>query len=153
MVDLIIMDNFFDNLNREGCFDSQDMYGVRLNYRIVFANRLPDGYSTINDCLDSEGTLNENVGIIDIGDDGLIPLLWSPGININRVLSCPSSSIVVDLGDVNVQIVGVFLVDNATGYVIAYNIQDKGININRDQAIFPVQGMLLNIHTGVSSND
>lgn len=149
LINLRKVDSFHDNINREGCFDSQDMDGVSLNYRIVFASKLPDNFTSINDCLDTEGTLNENVEIIDTGDDGLIALLWGKGINANRYISCATSSIVVDLGDVNVNVAGIFLVDNNTGFVMAYNVQDKSIKINRDQAIFPLDGLLWSIHDGV----
>lgn len=141
------VDSFHDNINREGCFDTDDMDGVTPNYRIVFASSVP--YANINDCLDAEGTLNEDIEIIDTGDDGLISLLWNKGVNANRYITCPTTSIVVDLGDVNVTVAGIFLVDNNTGFVIAYNIQDKGIQINRDQAIFPIDGLLWSIHDGV----
>ena len=141
------VDSFHDNINREGCFDTADMDGISLNYRIVFASNIP--YSNIDDCLDAEGTLKEDIELIDTGDDGLIALSWERGVNANRYITCTASSIVVDLGDVNVNVVGLFLVDNATGFVIAYNIQDKGIKINKDQAIFPIEGTLWSIHDGV----
>ncbi len=148
MVNLILVDSFFDDINREGCFDTADMDGINMNYRIVFASNIPNGNS-ISDCLDSEGTLNENVDLINVGDDGLVSLLWNKGININRYITCNTSSILVDLGDINVDIKGIFLVDNSTGYVIAYNIQDKSIHINKEQAVFPLSGMLCSVHTGV----
>lgn len=151
MVDLILIDSFLDDMNREGCFDTQDMDGSALNYRIVFASNLPDGITSINDCLDNEGTLVDDVELINIGDDGLISLLWNKGINIDRYVTCNTSSILVDLGDVNVDVKAIFLVDNNTGYVIAYNIQDKSIRINKDQAVFPLSGMLCNFHNGVES--
>lgn len=149
MYNLIVVDSFQDNINREGCFDTEDMDGISLNYRIVFANSIPSQYTTINDCLDSEGTLKEDIGLINTGDDGLIALQWNKGINSDRYITSGTSSILVDLGDVDVEVVGVFLVDNATGFVMAYNIQDKGIRINKDQAIFPLDGLLWSIHHGV----
>ena len=149
MYNLRKVDTFHDDINREGCFDTADLDGITPNYRIVFASALPSGYTTINDCLDSEGTLNENVEVINTGDDALIALSWEKGINANRYISCATSSITVDLGDVNVTVVGLFLVDNNTGYVMAYNIQDKGITINKDQAVFPLDGLLWSIHDGV----
>lgn len=144
----MLVDSFFDDLNREGCFDSQDMDGVGWNYRIVFASSLPS-FNTVNDLFDSEGTLKEEVNIINTGDDGLVQLLWSKGVNLGRTISCNTSSILVDLGDINVDIQAVFLVDNNTGYVIAYNVQDKSIKINKDQAVFPLSGLVMNIHEGV----
>ena len=149
MIKLIKVDTFFDDINREGCFDTADMDGVTPNYRIVFASRLPS-YGTVNDLIDSEGTLKDEVELINTGDDTLIALSWNKGINADRSITIGNiSSIVVDLGDVNIQAVGVFLVDNASGYVIAYNIQDKEIQFNKDQAIFPINGLLVNIHNGV----
>lgn len=150
MIGLRKVDSFHDNINREGCFDSQDMDGVSKNYRIVFASGLPDGVSRVEDCLDDEGTLRDDVELIDTGDDCLISLLWNVGVNANRYITVGDvSSILVDLGDVNIQIEGVFLVDNNTGFVIAYNISDKSINLNKDQAIFPLDGLLWSIHDGV----
>lgn len=148
MFNLKKVDSFHDNINREGCFDSRDMDGQSLNYRIVFASALP-AYRTVNDLLDEEGTLVEGVELIDTGDDGLISLLWNEGVNANRYITSATSSIVVDLGDVNVTAVACFLVDNQTGFVMAYNIQDKGITFNKDQAIFPLEGLLWSIHDGV----
>lgn len=149
MIKLIKVDTFFDDINRDGCFDTADMDGNSLNYRIVFASKLPS-YNTVNDLLDAEGTLKDEVELINTGDDTLIALSWNKGINADRSLTIGNvSSIVVDLGDVDIQAVGCFLVDNASGYVIAYNIQDKGIRFNKDQAIFPLNGMILNIHNGV----
>ena len=149
MINLIKVDSFFDDLNREGCFDSQDMDGVTPNYRIVFASKLPS-YNTVNDLFDSEGTLIDSVELINTGDDTLIPLRWNKGINADRYITIGDvSSIVVDLGDVNITAVACFLVDNSSGYVMAYNVQDKGIKFNKDQAIFPLTGLLLNIHNGV----
>ena len=150
MFKLIKVDTFFDDMNRDGCFDTRDMDGVTPNYRIVFASKLPDGWQTVNDCFDSEGTLKEEVEIINTGDDTVIPLKWNEGINADRYITIGNiSSIVVDLGDVNITAVACFLVDNASGYVMAYNVQDKGIKFNKDQAIFPLNGMILNIHNGV----
>lgn len=148
MFNLKKVDSFHDNINREGCFDSKDMDGQTLNYRIVFASALPS-YRTVNDLLDEEGTLIDEVELIDTGDDGLIALMWNEGVNANRYISSATSSIFVDLGDVNVNVQGVFLVDNQTGFVMAYNIQDKGIRINKDQGIFPLDGLLWSIHDGV----
>lgn len=149
MIKFIKVDTFFDDINREGCFDTANMDGITPNYRIVFASRLPS-YNTVNDLIDAEGTLKDEVELINTGDDTLIALSWNKGINADRSITIGNiSSIVVDLGDVNIQAVGCFLVDNASGYVIAYNIQDKEIHFNKDQAIFPINGLLVNIHNGV----
>ena len=149
MFKLIKVDTFFDDMNREGCFDTQDMDGITPNYRIVFASKLPS-YTTVNDLIDSEGTLKDEVELINTGDDTLISLSWVKGINADRYITNGNiSSIVVDLGDVNITAVACFLVDNASGYVMAYNVQDKGIQFNKDQAIFPLTGLVLNIHNGV----
>lgn len=144
----MLVDSFFDDLNREGCFDSQDMDGINPNYRIVFASTLPD-FNTVNDLFDNEGTLIDEVNIVNTGDDGLVSLLWSKGVNLGRTISCNTSSVLVDLGDVNIDIQAIFLVDNNTGYVIAYNVQDKSIHINKEQAVFPLTGLVMNIHEGV----
>jgi len=142
------VDSFHDNINREGCFDSQDMDGTSLNYRLVFASKLPN-FGNVNELFDDEGTLVDGVELVDTGDDTLIALTWNKGINANRYITCATSSILVDLGDVNVTVQGVFLVDNNTGFVMAYNVQDKSIKINKDQAIFPLDGLLWSIHDGV----
>ena len=149
LYNLIRVDTFHDDINREGCFDTQDMDGNSLNYRIVFASKLPNGATSLEDCLDSERTLNDDVEVINIGDDGLIALSWNKGINADRYITSATSSITVDFGDINMTVRAVFLVDNNSGYVMAYNIQNKDLTLNKDQVVFPLTGLLWSIHNGV----
>ena len=44
------VDSFMDDINREGCFDTNDMDGITPNYRIVLASDCP---VNIEDCLDA----------------------------------------------------------------------------------------------------
>ena len=52
------VDEFLDNINRDGCFDTQDMDGLNKNFRFVVSTNCPDN---ISNCLDEYGTLNNNV--------------------------------------------------------------------------------------------
>ena len=54
----IRVDSFFDDINREDCFDTEDMDGITPNYKFVLAESCPQN---INDCLDSDGTLDTSV--------------------------------------------------------------------------------------------
>ena len=61
------VDNFLYDMNRKDCFDVADMDGVTNNFKFVLATACP---SNIADCLDEDGTLNDNVQILNtLGDD------------------------------------------------------------------------------------
>ena len=129
--DFTRVDDFLDNINREGCFDTQDMDGLTPNYRMVLASDCPND---INECLDEDGTLNtDKVNIIQGLDstDGQCALLWSKGINGERTMSIAQSTVVYDLGDRNEELKAVFLVNTVegSGYVLAYAINSYSFPI------------------------
>jgi hypothetical protein len=150
LFDLIRVDSFMDDINREDCFDTRDMDGVTPNYKIVLASACA---SNIDDCIDEDGTLitpydpdtNKGVTLIDsLGvDDGMCSMLWSRGINGERTMSIADSSVTYDLGSETYNLRAVFLVNIAdgTGYVIAYSISDKVVEIDGNP-IFPVNGVI-----------
>ena len=141
--DFTRVDDFLDNINREGCFDTQDMDGLTPNYRMVLASDCPND---INECLDEDGTLNtDKVNIIQGLDstDGQCALLWSKGINGERTMSIAQSTVVYDLGDRNEELKAVFLVNTVegSGYVLAYAINSYSFPID-GEIILPCDGMI-----------
>lgn len=147
--DFTRVDDFLDNINREGCFDTQDMDGLTPNYRMVLASDCPND---INECLDEDGTLNtEKVNIIQGLDstDGQCALLWSKGINGERTMSIAQSTVVYDLGDRNEELKAVFLVNTVegSGYVLAYAINSYSFPID-GEIILPCDGMIWSMRYG-----
>lgn len=143
------VDRFFDDINREDCFDTQDMDGISPNFKFLLVSECP---SDINDCLDEDGTLmTDVVSIIDTDgeDDGLCSLLWSAGVNGERTMSIADTTVTYDLGEESVGIKGIFLVSiaNGTGYVIAYCILDKILEED-GVLILPMDGMIWSIRYG-----
>ena len=147
--DFTRVDDFLDNINREGCFDTQDMDGLTPNYRMVLASDCPND---INECLDEDGTLNtDKVNIIQGLDstDGQCALLWSKGINGERTMSIAQSTVVYDLGDRNEELKAVFLVNTVggSGYVLAYAINSYSFPID-GEIILPCDGMIWSMRYG-----
>lgn len=144
----IRVDSFLDDINREDCFDTKDMDGVTPNYKFILASSCPDD---INECIDEDGTLNDSVTIVDtIGiDDGYCSMLWSSGINGERTMSVSDSVVNYSLGDTVVQVQACFLcnVADGTGYVIAYAINNKAIEMTGD-LIMPVDGVIWTFRYG-----
>lgn len=145
----IRVDTFFDDINREDCFDTQDMDGVSPNYKFVLVEDCPQD---INACLDSDGTLDTSVVSIvetDGIDDGLCSLLYSKGINGERTISVNDSTVTYDLGEDARPIRAIFLVNvaNGTGYVLAYCILDKTVYEN-GALILPCNGLVWSIRYG-----
>lgn len=148
LFDLIRVDSFMDDINREDCFDTKDMDGVTPNYKFVLASACPND---INDCIDVDGTLKEEVVLIDSDgiDDGLCSMLWTKGINGERTMSVADSTVTYSFGEDAVDLKAVFLVNIAdgTGYVIAYCILDDTITIN-GELILPVDGVVWSFKYG-----
>lgn len=143
------VDSFFDDINREGCFDTRDMDGVSPNYKFILVSNCP---SDIELCLDEDGTLDdETVEIIDTdgAEDGLCSLLYTQGVNGERSISINDSTVTYDLGEDAVNINGIFLanVGNGSGYVIAYCIFDKTIT-ESGSLILPCNGLVWSIRYG-----
>lgn len=146
--DFTRVDNFLDDINREGCFDTQDMDGLTPNYRMVLVSDCPND---INQCIDEDGTLDtDKVTVIRTDtEDGECALLWSKGINGERTMSVAQSTVVYDLGDRNEELKAVFLVNTVegSGYVLAYAINSYTFPID-GEVILPVDGMIWSIKYG-----
>ena len=151
----IRVDSFLDDINREDCFDTQDMDGVSPNFRFILASECA---SDITNCLDEDGTLinpydsdtQMGVNILDIPEsDGLCSMLWGKGVNGERTMSVSDSVVTFDIGEDRVPIKAMFLVaiNNGTGYVIAYCIFDKTIYVD-GTLILPVDGLVWGIRYG-----
>ena len=152
----IRVDGFLDDINREDCFDTKDMDGITPNYRIILAS---DCASTIEDCIDVDGTLitpydsvtGKGVNIIQTldDDDGYCSMMWSKGINGERTMSVSDSTVTYNFGDNTVNIKALFLVNvgNGSGYVIAYSFLDNAISRNGSM-ICPVDGMVWSLRYG-----
>ena len=143
------VDSFFDDMNREGCFDTLDMDGTSKNYKMLLISDCPND---INDCIDDDGTVNtKNCQIIDtLGvNDGLCALSWDKGVNGERSISIVDSTVVYDLGDRNTDLKAVFLVNmvEGSGYVLAYAINSYSFPIT-GEVILPCDGMLWSIVYG-----
>ena len=147
--DFIRVDDFLDNLNREGKFDSQDMDGITKNYKMVLVSDCPND---ITECLDEDGTINnDKVQIINTYGtyDGYCSLLWSKGINGERTITISDSTVSYDLGDNQTNLKASFLVNlvEGSGYVLAYAINSYSFLV-KGQIILPVDGMLWSIKYG-----
>lgn len=146
----IRVDKFLDDINREDCFDTAEMDGISKNFKVVLASECPN---KIEDCLDTEGTLNDDVDIIyTLGEeDGLVALQWDKGINGERTMSIVQSMLVYTFPDEEVSIKGAFLVSyaNGSGYVLAYNIDNEVITIPSDkQLIIPISDNIVSFVYG-----
>ena len=138
--DFTRVENFMDDYNIE--FFVADMNGTDKNYEFVLADSSPDN---IEDCLNANGTLNTSeVHVIDIGDDGEVPLLYSNGVKGSRIISLGSSDVTFDVGDENVSLKALFLRSVSTGYVLAYSILARTVPIT-NTVIFPASGLVWTI--------
>ena len=142
------VDTFLDDINREGKFDTNDMDGITPNYRMVLASDCPND---IEDCLDEDGTLNDNVVLVNnlSSEDGECALLWSEGINGERTISINTSLVTYDLGDNNDEIKAVFLVNTVegSGYVLAYAINSYSFPVD-GEILLPCDGVVWSIKYG-----
>ena len=131
--------NFMDDYNIE--FLVADMDGSNKNYAFVIATSCP---ANIDECLKNDGTLNSSVVTHNIGDDGDVALLYSKGVNGNRTISLGASDVVMDVGDNDIMLNGLFLVSKSSGYVLAYSILARSVPIT-NQVIFPATGLVWSI--------
>lgn len=141
--DFIRVPNFMDDYNLQ--FFVAEMDGTSKNYEFVLSQSCPDN---IEDCLNDDGGLNSNVATVDIGTQGEISLLYSKGVNNSRVITLSASSVVLDVGDIDVMMKGLFLRDISTGYVLAYCILQRTVPIT-NEVIFPASGVVWNIRNEV----
>lgn len=147
--DFTRVDTFLDDINREGCFDTQDMDGLTPNYRMVLVSDCPND---VEKCIDDDGTLDTEACTLVEGmnsEDGECALLWSKGINGERTISIAQSTVNYDLGDRNDELKAVFLVNTVegSGYVLAYAINSYSFPID-GEIILPCDGMLWSIRYG-----
>lgn len=141
------VDNFFLNMNRKDCFDLLDMDGVTPNFKIVLATKCP---MNIEECLDEDGTLNDDVELLNtLGEtDGLCTLLFSRGINAESTIAITDTSVVYELTDQIDYIKGIFLISysNGSGYVLAYSINNVALEVQDETLILNVAGMIWGTH-------
>lgn len=148
------VDTFARDKNRKDCFDVLDMNGVDENYKLVLATNCS---TNIADCLDEDGTLLEwdeenkkGVQILNtLGErDGLVPLLYSTGINGEETISINTTSVVYELTDSIDYIKAIFLVSyaNGSGYVMAYSINNAPLQVQDDTLILNTVGMIWGSH-------
>ena len=149
------VDTFFDDINREDCFDTQDMDGVSPNFKFVLVSECSQD---IEDCLDEDGTLESpynsttqrGVNIIETDyGDGLCSMLWGKGVNGERTMSVSDATVSYDFGEDKVPVKAIFLVavNNGTGYVIAYSIFDRTLTFD-GTLILPVDGLVWSVRYG-----
>lgn len=153
------VDTFIDDINREDCFDTQDMDGTSLNYKVILVSDCAD---TVKDCIDEDGTLKTPYTVDDNGnatgvniietensDDGLCALSYTKGINGARAISMGTSLLNYDFGINEVSVKGAFLVNvaNGSGYVLAYAINNKGVDMV-GTFTSPIDGMIWNLEYG-----
>ena len=148
------VDDFQWDMNRKDCFTIDDMNGVDLNYKIILASECS---LDINNCIDDDGTLKEwnpidktGVQILNtLGEsDGLVPLLFSKGINGEGAISVNATSTVFELTDSIDYVKGAFLISyaNGSGYVLAYSINNAPLEILESQLILNVSGLIWGTH-------
>ena len=148
------VDKFFYNMNRKDCFDLADMNGVDENYKLVLASNCS---TNIEECLDEDGTLKEwdsttNTGVEilnTLGErDGLLPLLYTEGINGEGTISMNTTSVTYEMTDEIDYVKGIFLVSysNGSGYVLAYSINNVPLEIQDDALILNTVGMIWGSH-------
>lgn len=120
--------------------------GVTNNFRMVLVESCP---SNISDCLNADGTLVDDVVIINQGTDGDCALLWTDGVNNNTDVSIASNSIHFDFGDNSYLLKAAFLVEKNTGFVLAYSINNAPMTVT-DELTLPVNGSVWSIYSVIA---
>lgn len=144
------VDTFNRDMNRKDCFDILDMNGTDNNFKIILASECA---ANINDCLDEDGTLMEWDSVTRKGvqilytlgeSDGLVPLLYTQGINGEGTISVVPSSVSYDLTDDVDYVKAAFLVSyaNGSGYVLAYSINNAPVEVYQNSLTFMVSGLI-----------
>ena len=133
---------FMRDINREGCFDTEDMDGISKNFRFVIATSCPNN---ISDCLDEDYTLNLDEVILYNMDsnEGEVSLLCTDGVNGDMTISIAQGDVSFELGDEDILMAALFLVSE-TGYVMAYSILNSPVGVT-NQVVLPVNGVIWNI--------
>ena len=153
--DFIRTPDFIKNMNRSTTFDVLEMDGTTKNYKFEFAT---DCGGDITDCLNADGTLKRTgqgaVTVLasgnntNIGTSNQVALTYSTGVNNNATISLGASAVTIDVGDVDVFLKGLFLVDKNTDYVLAYCILTRTVPIT-NEVVLPASGLVWNIRNEV----
>lgn len=141
--DFTRVDRFMRDINREGCFDTEDMDGLSKNFRFVIATSLKS--QNINDCLDLDGTIDTTVATLynASSDEGNVAILYADGVNGDATISIAQGDCVFDIGDLDINMAGIFLVSDS-GYVMAYSILNSPVPVT-NQVVLPVNGVIWKI--------
>lgn len=141
--DFIRTPNFLENFNQSGKFNVNSMDGTSKNFEFVLARMCEDN---IEDNLDANGGLkvSSTISLIDIGTSGQVALDFKSVGGNSRIISTQASDLVIDMGDVNEFLKGLFLREKTTKYVLAYCILDKKIPVTNTITI-PKSSLVWNI--------
>lgn len=138
------VDNFHEILIDREEITTSLFDGVTKNFRIVLVEACP---ANIEDCLNTDGTLNDDVVSYIYGEnasDGLCALLWNIGVNSNRTITISDSNVNYTLGDGSFMLKGAFLVVEHSGIVLAYSI-NNGVMPITGYFNAPVDGVVWSI--------
>ena len=126
--DFIRTPNFLNNMNQSGKFNVNKMDGQHKYYEFVLASNCADN---IEDNLDGNGNLKTDgtISKINIGTSGQVILNFTSLGGNNRQIVSQSTNLVIDMGDVNTFLKGVFLREISTTYPIAYCIFETAIPV------------------------
>lgn len=142
--DFIRTPNFLENFNQSGKFNVNSMNGTSKNFEFVLARNCE---YNIEECLDNDGKLKTSDtvnSLIDVGTSGQVALSFTDVGGNSRIISTQASDLVIDMGDVNEFLKGVFLRDKTSKYVLAYCILDKKIPVT-NTIIIPKSSLIWNI--------
>ena len=142
--DFVRTPNFIDNMNLGSCFQLSEMDGTTKNYEFVLATDCPNN---IEDCLDSNGALNNQVTTLN-DVDGSVALTYSKGVDNNRIISMGSTAVSLDVGPVDTYLKALFLRQSDTGYVLAYCILTRTLPIT-NEVVLPASGVVWTIRNEV----
>ena len=150
--DFVRTPNFLDNMNQTNKFNVSQMDGTTKNFEFVLASNCQDN---IEDNLNRSGGLisdNTKISFIDIGTSGRVALNF---VNIggnNRSILSQSTDLVINMGDVNEFLKGIFLRNRTNPYyVLAYCILDKKIPVTGRFTI-PKNSVVWNINDESNKN-
>lgn len=124
LFDFSRVDSFYENLN--SMFFISEMDG-NSNYEFVLSEHTANN---IEECVDSNGCLNENV---DVNDDLVVPccLTWSNNDDGTNTISL-TEDVVWSLGDDVVYMKSLFLRNASTGYVLGFCINLNTVSVSNE---------------------
>lgn len=137
------VDNFHEILIDREEITTSLFDGVTKNFRIVLVEACP---SNIEDCLNLDGTLDDDKVSYITGEDGdgQCALLWNVGTNSNRTITISDANVSYTLGDGTFMLKGAFLVVENSGIVLAYSINNGVMPITKSFNA-PVGGVVWSI--------